>query len=423
MNRNLNDIIPPSRRRAQVGEAETPSYTPPPMPVDAPMDHSSYGRPVQLRSSRKFPFGTALIALVVVAASVGALFIFSGAEVTITPSVNASMVSGEFIATASGGDLPFEIIAAEQLGSASVPSEGTETVSTAAQGTITIMNKQDVPQQLIKNTRFQTASGLVFRIHDSVTVPAAKGGNPGTVDVTAYADVAGEQYNVGASTFTLPGLAGGKTFDLVTAASKEAMKGGFNGPRPSVSAATRETAATGVRSKLAPQIEEALLAKVPEGYVLLPGSSRVVYESQPDQAAATGNVEISERASATAVVFPSQALARAIAYQVVGEYSGQTVSLGDYSGLTLTPVADMPASGAQEFAFSLAGNTTIVWEVDTAKIAGAVAGKTRESARVLVSGFPEVDQAVLVLRPFWTGSFPQDPAKITVTVKGQASSK
>ncbi len=424
MNKNLNDIIPPSRRRAMQDSEGAPAYTPPPAAQEGlqmPSERPQYQRPMpQAKTGRKFPIGTAIIALVVIAGSIGALVVFSGAKVTVTPATNESYVTGEFIATVSGGDLPFEFVTVEKTATASVASEGTETVNQPAQGTITILNKQATPQQLIKNTRFETPDGLVFRIHDSVTVPAARGDVPGELNVTAYADAAGDTYNVGPTTFTLPGLAGSATFKLVTARSDDAMTGGFAGTRASVGQATRDAKMGELRAALTPQIDEAILAAAPEGYVLIPGASSVSYVTQPDGVASGGNVELSEKAVATAIVFPKTAIAKAIALQVVGVYAGQPVTLTDASGLALTPVGDLPAPGVQEFAFSLTGNVTIEWIVEEQKIAGAVAGKTRDSAEVVLTGFPEVDSAVLVLRPFWTNTFPQDPEKITVEVKKTA---
>ena len=389
--------------------AERESETPPHIP-----------RPSYAPPRRNFPMGTAIFAGVVILASIAALIIFSGAKVAVTAAENQSFVSGDFIATVSGGDLPFEVISVDKTASVSVPSEGTENVNQAAQGTIIIMNKQDVPQQLIKNTRFQSPDGLVFRIHDSVTVPAGAGGKPGELSVTAYADAAGEGYNVGPTTFTLPGLSGSATFTQVTARSEVAMAGGFSGPRPTVGTATRTQKQGDLNAALESQIQEALEGAVPEGYVLLAGASVVTYEPQPDGGTAGGNVELSEKATARAVVFPKEALAKAIAFQVVGAYSGQPVTLADSTGLTLAHSGDIPTIGAQEFPFSLSGNATIRWIVEPAKIAAAVAGKTRDAAETALSGFPEVDKATLVLRPFWSRSFPEDPEKITVTVENEA---
>lgn len=416
MQKNLNDIIPPSRRRAMGDGTDVPSYASSEAPA-APAERPAYARPQRpSRPVRKFPIGTAIAALAVILVSVGALFAFSGAEVNVTATENQTSVTGDFLATASGGDLPFEVLTVEKVATVSVASEGTETVNQSAQGTITITNAQDVPQQLIKNTRFETPDGLIFRIRDSVTVPKAANGTPGSLETTVYADATGDAYNVGPTTFTLPGLKGGATFTQVTASSKEAMKGGFAGPRPSVSAPTREGKATELRTKLESEIQDALADAIPEGYVLVPGASRVSYEPQPDAAAAGNNVEIGEKAVATAVVFPSGALAKAIAYQVVGSYTGQEVLLEDVKGLTLTPVGDLPVPGTTEFAFALSGNTVIHWQVDKTKIAAAVAGKSRSSAETVLTGFPEVERAALVLRPFWSSSFPSDPAKIKVSV-------
>lgn len=405
------------------GTENVPSYTPPVEKegMQMPSARPQYERPLPPRKiGRKFPVGTAIIALIVIAVSVGALVVFSGAKVTVTPSTNVSYVTGDFIATVSGGDLPFEFVTVEKTATASVASEGTETVNQPAQGTITILNKQATPQQLIKNTRFETPDGLIFRIHESVTVPAARGDVPGELAITAYADASGDTYNVGPTTFTLPGLAGGALFTQVTARSDAPMSGGFSGTRASVGQTTRDAQMAELRAALAPQIEEAIMTAAPEGYVLIGGASTVSYVTQPDGVASGGNVELSEKAVATAIVFPKTALAKAIALQVVGAYAGQPVTLTDVSGLTLTPVGDLPSPGAQEFAFSLAGNVTIEWIVEEDKIAGAVAGKTRNSAEVVLTGFPEVDSAVLVLRPFWANTFPQDPAKVTVEVKKTA---
>jgi len=404
------------------GSDDVPTYTSSSVPPAAPPERPVYARPLQ-RPKHSFPVGTAIVAAIVILGSIAALFAFSGAEVKVTATENQTAVSGEFIATGSGGDLPFEILTVEKVASVEVESEGTETVNQSAQGTITIENKQDVPQQLIKNTRFETPDGLIFRIRDSVTIPAAKNGTPGTLVTTVYADATGESYNVGPTTFTLPGLKGGATFTQVTARSSEAMKGGFAGPRPSVRAATRDAKGQELRTKLGAEIDAAIKDAVPEGYILVPGGSRVTYEPQPDQAAAGNSVQISEKAIANIVVFPKDALARAIAYQVVGSYNGQPITVEDASGLTLTPVGDLPVPGTEEFAFSLSGNTTILWQVDPSKIASAVAGKTADAAETVLAGYPEVERAALVLRPFWNRSFPADPAKIDVSVENAPKAK
>ncbi|HVW71692.1 MAG TPA: hypothetical protein VHB93_00905, partial [Candidatus Paceibacterota bacterium] len=158
--------------------------------------------------------------------------------------------------------------------------------------------------------------------------------------------------------------------------------------------------------------------KVPDGYVLIPGSIYVTYVPLPDTGDDKGNVVVKEQATANAVIFPADAISRVVATQVVGQqYNGQPISLKDVSGLALAGTGSTTPSANSSFSFTLSGTATVVWKVDPTKIAGAVAGKSRASAQSVLTGFPEVGRAVLTLRPFWKGSYPSDPGDITVTVE------
>jgi hypothetical protein len=436
MYRDLNDIIPPSRRRA-MGEGMTPagspapaapsmdmrpapSVTPPqaPEPPLQPVPPMSKPPRRRFRASGGFPFGTALIALVVIAVCAGVLYAFSGAKVTIAPVTNVANIQSDMSATQGQGDLPFQIITVDSTATANVPAESTVTAADPASGKITITNRQTTAQALIKNTRFQSASGLVFRIRDSVSIPAGA-----SITATVYADEAGDKYNIGPTTFTVPGLQGSKSYTQVTAKSDAPMTGGFSGTRPSVSQATKDTQYAGIQTKITADLQKALATKMPAGYVLVPGASFTTFTPGSDTAGASGTVTLSETGNFVAVVFPADALARAIAFKSVGTYGGQPVTVQDVSGLTAKPALPSIAPDAQTFDFNLAGTATIIWQVDPAKIAAAVAGKTRDSAKIALESFPEVGKATLVLRPFWSTHFPGDPAKIKVTVTQPGGSK
>ncbi len=74
-------------------------------------------------------------------------------------------------------------------------------------------------------------------------------------------------------------------------------------------------------------------------------------------------------------------------------------------------------ANASSLNFSLSGNALVVYTVDPSRIASAVAGKTRAAAQVALSNYPEVKAALLILRPFWRTSFPEDPASIDVSIE------
>ena len=382
MPKTIGDIIPPSRRRMmdQSSEQGSDSYIPNNTTPLPPMKTTPPSR-VRISTGSSFPYGTALIVLVILAVCAGIFYAFSGAEVKITPMSQTSTINTTFAATSdSTGALPYVLVSTTKTSSVVVPAESTQSVTDSAQGTITISNAQPKPQTLIVNTRFQTPSGLIFKIHAPVTIPAASATGPGTITAPVFAEKPGDTYNIPASSFTVPGLQGGTAYTLVTAVSSAPMTGGFVGIRPAVAAATDAANQQKLQTALSASLLSDIASKVPSGYTVIPGSSTVAYQSMPDTASST-SVAISEQGTMTEVAFPSDALAKNIAQQVAGSYQGEPVMLASSTSLTLTPAAASGTSASSTYAFSLSGNVTIVWKVDPVRIAGAVAGKTRSSAQ------------------------------------------
>ena len=103
-----------------------------------------------------------------------------------------------------------------------------------------IYNKYSAEAQIfVKDTRFETPEGKIYRIDRAVTVPGMKnsGGQTvaGSVEATVYADKSGSEYNIGFSDFTIPGLKGGLKYEKFYARSKTPMTGGMKGTVPDIS--------------------------------------------------------------------------------------------------------------------------------------------------------------------------------------------
>jgi hypothetical protein len=79
--------------------------------------------------------------------------------------------------------------------------EGKKEVEGVARGKVTIFNTTSGAQTLIKTTRLLTPEGVLFRIDETVNVPAK-----GKVDVAAYADQPGKTGDIAPTKFTIPGL-------------------------------------------------------------------------------------------------------------------------------------------------------------------------------------------------------------------------
>ncbi|MDP2594041.1 MAG: hypothetical protein Q8P36_01760 [bacterium] len=401
--RTLEDIIPPSRRREQgAGESNT---------------DSSAVRQAPRRRNR-FPFITVLVALAIIGGSVVVLLRFSGAKVEVIPTTVSIPVQGSFMAGLSAGVLPYQIITSKKVATKSVATSGTKQVSASASGSITIYNTQAKPQKLINNTRFASSAGLIFRIQSAVTVPSGSATKPGSIIATVYADQPGPSYNIDASSFTIPGLAGTPQASAVYGRSIAPMTGGASGSVPSVDPAAEKTAVASAEDMLATDLADNLKSQVPVGYTLVPGGSATSYREltpAPSQTAGQANIQV--EGTITGIVFKTTTLAGAILAGAGNtDFQDSGATLGQETTLTLSSVSAMPTADTDSFTFTLSGTAALVAVVDQNRIASAVAGKSRSEAQTALTGYPEVKRAVIVLRPFWQQTFPEDPTAITVLV-------
>ena len=397
----LDDIIPPSRRKDTTG---------------VPLSNKSSNREPSNKSH--FPFVTLGVILLIIAVSIAALFYFSSAKVIVTPKTVSAEVQSSLTATQSTGSLPFEIITAQKTASQNVVSSGSKVVDSYASGTITIYNTQAQTQRLIANTRFATTAGLIFRIHSAVSVPGGSSAKPGSITTKVFADKTGDSYNVAPTSFTLPGLAGTPQASQVYARSSVAMTGGSSGSVPIIDSAVETKARKELITALGPDLEVSIQSQIPSGYVLVPGSSITTYQELASiPSSTTGQVDVKEQGTITAVVFPNVALAKSIASSIqVPEYNNEPLTLASVNGLSINMDNEEFDSNVQSLTFSISGTASLIYTIDKTRIAAAVAGETRSSARVALSNYLEVKNAAIILRPIWKQTFPQDPSSISVVV-------
>ena len=103
------------------------------------------------------------------------------------------------------------------------------------------------PQRLITRTRFQSPEGLIYRIAESAVVPGKTTKNgvdtPGSIEVTVFADEAGDKYNIKKTDFTIPGFkSDASRFKNIYARSSTDMTGGFVGKMKTILPADKATA-------------------------------------------------------------------------------------------------------------------------------------------------------------------------------------
>jgi hypothetical protein len=301
-----------------------------------------------------------------------------------------------------------------------VSASGEEIVAEKASGTIIVYNDySSADQRLIKNTRFETPEGLVYRINESIVVPGQKKSGtsvvPGSIEVVVYADEAGEKYNGGLTDFTIPGFKGDPRFDHFYARSKTEMSGGFTGPRKVVSAEDRQRAKEKIEADLRTQLFNEASSQKPEGYELYEDGLFVVFEDLPNQEDG-GSVQVRAKGTLYGVLFEKDAFARFISQETLAGFDNEPVRLLDSNSITLTTVNKEEARPWEDdsFTFTLSGNAHIVWLFDQEHLKNDLVGKAKGAFETVLTGYPSIDEAEIVLRPFWRQTFPEKTSDIKV---------
>lgn len=255
---------------------------------------------------------------------------FAHATVSVTLGSESDPVSGSFVtrsasSTSSTESITDSVITLSQTGSITLTATTTKDVETKAMGTIIIFNDYSTtPQKLVANTRFETSSGLIYRITAFVSVPGkttkGKVTTPGSVTAQVVADQVGDRYNIDLSDMNVPGFSGEPEYDGIFARSKTPMTGGFSGTEPVVDGADRSAAEASVRSDLLSEITAAASSSVPDGYILYPGAYRVDYTSLPDTIDSGNKITINEQVSLVGFALKKSDVDSALAYSVMKNY-------------------------------------------------------------------------------------------------------
>lgn len=351
------------------------------------------------------------------------LFIFRSTKVTVVPRSHAVVFNetSRFVAypaaEAVTGTLAYSVVVSDLEDSAVVKSEGKEHAEERASGAIEVFNDYgSASVRLIKNTRFATESGLVFRVPATVVVPGKTGTKPGSVTVTVFADQVGPEYNVGpVARFTLPGLKSSPDmYAKVYARSTSPMIGGFVGDRPSVLPATLESARGEIRGRLEAKARETIRSLANASSIVFPDLARITYSSLPMTTEAGGDVRIHEKAHVEVPVFPASDLAQAVALAAGANVESAGVYLAGIEQVKATQDSTVSALGQDSLGLTLRGEALIVWNVDSAALASALAGRDNTAFQGIVNSFPGIQEARARIEPFWKGTFPESSSDIKI---------
>ncbi len=332
----------------------------------------------------------------------------------------------EAVKNSTDASLGYSVMKVTLDDSREVSATGVKTVTAKASGSIIVYNEQSVAQRLIRNTRFQSIAGKIYRINDSITVPKAttpKGGKltPGTIKVIIYADEAGPDFNNDPTDFSVPGLKETPQAKKVYGRSVGAVTGGASGTTKSVSDQDLKQASDDLRVSLETKLRTKARGDLAPSQIAY-DQGIVVDLGDPalsaDKASSNDKAVVTENGSLYMIVFDRDALIKTLAKTLVPTYSGENIQIKNVDALTLA----MPEISGDALwknttlNFTLKGAPELSWVVDEEAIKKDLLGIPKSEFNRAMAKYTTILRAKASLRPFWKSTFPDNEKKITVSV-------
>lgn len=230
-------------------------------------------------------FSKKLILLLIILAGVGILIFLnlkSKLVLSLSPETERIEYSVSLEVNTSQKDIDFqekivpgELFSQENEKWQRFQSTGKDFEQAKARGMIRVYNATDPPTPITlrATTRFLSAQGgKIFRAPEKIYLPPPKkiGGKivPSFRDVEVIAQEPGQDYNIGPSKFSVPGLAGTKFYYLIWAESEKKMEGGFKKEVKKVTEEDLEKAKESLYQVLFSLASNSLKNKIPKEFLL-----------------------------------------------------------------------------------------------------------------------------------------------------------
>jgi len=298
------------------------------------------------------------------------------------------------------------------------PATGQQNVVQKASGKITIFNKGSSSQRLVATTRFKTSDGLIFRIPQTISVPAAtKVGSTiteGSIESLVYADKPGPEYNIAPTQFTIPGFDGTPKAGEFYAKSDQPMTGGIVGPSKTVTEEDFTKAQDAVTSKLKDKITNSLKNQASELKIL--DSTSITFEAPVTNAKVgngADNLQMTIKGSADVIAFRESDV-----LELVRSYVGKGGDLELLlNGLTLTYSGPQMSADNSMSSFNVQVSGRAAVKIDMAKILKDILGMKEADIRSYFASQKDIiESAKIILSPFWVRNIPADPKKVILSV-------
>lgn len=338
-----------------------------------------------------------------------------GSKEKITVNTAPSTVS------VSAKSIPGKIFEEEKTVSQEFLATGKVTKGEKAQGKIVVYNNYSTAAQvLVANTRFISSDGKLFRTVEKVTIPGGtlSGGKlqPGSLEIKVVADQAGEDYNIGATTFSIPGFVGTPKYTAFYGKSFEKMTGGSIGEVPQVTKEDLDKAKKALTDRVLEEGEASLKVKIPSDYILLDGAITSEIISATSSAIVgkeSKNFTYQAKAKLKAVVFKESDFKNFLMEIAVSKKpDGQKIQEESLKSGSITVDSIDINAGKISLSFDMSAKTYS--DINEEQLREALNGKPIEEAQQIMSNQEGIVKAQIKSWPFWISRMPEDAEEVKI---------
>ncbi|MDO8529461.1 MAG: hypothetical protein Q7S18_02225, partial [bacterium] len=325
--------------------------------------------------------------------------------------------------------IPAKIVEKEGLLIIPFKSTGTKSSSSdasqKAKGKITIYNEYGKDsQQLVATTRFLSDNGKLFRLVKGVTVPGMVENKPGSVEADVIADGPGEEYNIGASNFKIPGFQGGQKYDKFYAKSAVSMSGGVSksGGLAAISQSDLDSAKKDSEAKIKDQLKKEIKNEAGAGYILLPEAfEESISESSSDSKLneAAGNFNYRVKGKIKAIIFLESDV-RKIAGELYRE-GNKDKTLPDYSLIKIIYGNSSVDFSSEILTIKFSATAPSNSDIDLSELKKSLLGKNDAEIKEILNKYPQIEKIDVDFWPkFMSQRIPQYENRVTIKLKNSS---
>lgn len=314
------------------------------------------------------------------------------------------------------GQVGYSTITLADSSSESVIATGEKDVSTNATGQIIIYNNYSTQsQKFVSGTRFETGTGLVYKLDKTTTVGGMKKSGtktiPGSVVASVTAEKPGSDYNIALVDFKVPGFKGTPKYDGFYARSKTEMTGGSLGKVAVVGDQDKNRAVSELEAKLTVSLRDKLEKSLPQNQTIL--DDVLVYDFKVgDPKLDKTKAVITVDGTLKAYIADTKSLAlNLLATKNISDVVKGANFVVDMKDASTT----LGATTDTSITLAFTGTAHISYVFDPEQFKESLAGVNESDIPMLVNKYPAISSIKTQIKPFWIHTIPSNTAKISLT--------